>query len=165
MKIFIACKWIWEKPVSMHNHKYLEILILINQIIFLRGGKQMLACNSPQSTTNLWLLIVYLRPSISSSLSHQGPARKPKLIEQGVTIFTIFSLLNDLNVEKNLSPVVTWTPSNVQSRHTPWEPHTNQDGIFLCILPYLNISDFSWLKITGFLVHYPTRDLQGSQSL
>ena len=50
---------------------------------------------------------------------------------------------------------MTWTPGNTQSRHVPWEPHTNRDEIFLCILPYLNISDFLWLKA----VHYPTRDL------
>ena len=78
----------------------------------------------------------------SISLSYQGPTRKPKLIEQRITIFTN---LNDLNAEKNPSPAVTWTPSNVQSRHKPRELHTNQDGIFLCILLYLNISDFSWL--------------------
>ena len=35
---------------------------------------------------------------ISISLSHQGSARKPKLIEQGVTIFT---KLNNLNAEKS----------------------------------------------------------------
>ena len=34
----------------------------------------------------------------SISLSHKGPPRKPKLIEQGVTIFT---KLNDLNTEKS----------------------------------------------------------------
>ena len=54
--------------------------------------------------------------------------------------------LNDLNAETNPSPAVTWTPSNVQSRHMPRELHTNQDGIFLCILPYLNISDFSLFR-------------------
>ena len=37
---------------------------------------------------------------VSISLSHQGPARKLKLIEQGVTIFT---KLNDLNAEKILA--------------------------------------------------------------
>ena len=36
----------------------------------------------------------------SSSLSHQGPARKSKLIEQGVTIFTTFTMFNNLNAEK-----------------------------------------------------------------
>ena len=50
-------------------------------------------------------------------------------------------------MQKNLSSVVTWTPNNTQSRHVLWEPHTNQDGIFFCVLPYLNISDFSWLKV------------------
>ena len=53
---------------------------------------------------------------------------------------------------KNPNPVVTWTPGNVQSRYAPQEPHTNWDGIFLCILLYLIISDFLWLKVTGFLV-------------
>ena len=40
----------------------------------------------------------------SISLSHQGPVRKLKLIEQGVTIST---KLNDLNADKNPSPAVT----------------------------------------------------------
>ena len=53
---------------------------------------------------------------------------------------------------KNPSPAVTWTPSNVQSSHAPWDPHINWDGIFLCILLCLNVSDFSWLKVTSFLV-------------
>ena len=35
-------------------------------------------------------------------------------------------------------------------RHVPWMPHTIQDGIFFSILPYLNISDFSWLNIITF---------------
>ena len=51
--------------------------------------------------------------SFSILLSHQGPARKPKLTEQRVTIFT---KLNELNAE-NPSPAVTGTPSNVQFRH------------------------------------------------
>ena len=63
-----------------------------------------------------------------------------------------------MNAEKNPSPAVSWIPSNVLSRHVPLEPPTNQGGIFLCILPYLNISDFSWwLKV--YLLYYPTRDL------
>ena len=42
----------------------------------------------------------------------------------------------------------TWTPKqHIQSRHVPQEPHTNQDGTSLCILPYLNISDFLWLEV------------------
>ena len=62
--------------------------------------------------------------------------------------------LNDLNTEKNPSPAVTWTPNNVQSRHEPQEPHTtNQDGSFLCVLPYLNISDFSWFR--RFVFRFP----------
>ena len=31
--------------------------------------------------------------------------------------------------------------------HATRKPHTNGDEIFLCILPYLNISDFSWLGV------------------
>ena len=61
------------------------------------------------------------------------------LLRQGGTIFTI--TLNDSNTEKNLSPAVTRTPGNMQSRRAPWEPHTNRGGVFFCILPYLNISD------------------------
>ena len=38
---------------------------------------------------------------------------------------------------KNPSPAVTQTPGNMQSRHASREPHTNWDGIFLCVLPYL----------------------------
>ena len=43
---------------------------------------------------------------------------------------------------------MTWTTANMhmQFMHVPQEPHTNWDGIFLCILPYLNISDFSCLR-------------------
>ena len=40
----------------------------------------------------------------SITLSHQGPAKRPKPIEKGVTIFTIHKL--NLNTEKNPSPVV-----------------------------------------------------------
>ena len=42
---------------------------------------------------------------------------------------------------------MTWTTGNMQSRYVPLEPHINQDGILFYILPYLNISDFSWLKV------------------
>ena len=59
---------------------------------------------------------------------------------------------------------MTWAPGNMQSRHAPQEPCINQDGIFFCILPYLNISDFSWLKVY-IPYHYPTRDLQGRLGL
>ena len=45
-----------------------------------------------------------------------------------------------LRVPKMLRPAL-------QSRHAPWEPHTNRDEILFCILPYLNISDVSWLKV------------------
>ena len=56
--------------------------------------------------------------------------------------------INDLNAEKNHTAVVTWTSDNMQSKHVQWEPHTNQDEVFSCILPYLiDISDFSWLKV------------------
>ena len=54
--------------------------------------------------------------------------------------------LNDLNAEKHPRPAVTWTSSNVQSRHVLQEPHTNRNGIFLSILPYLHIGDFSWFR-------------------
>ena len=37
--------------------------------------------------------------------------------------FTIFTKLNDLSADKNPSPAVTWTPSNMQSKHVLWEPH------------------------------------------
>ena len=40
------------------------------------------------------------------------------------------------------------------------ELHTNRDRNFLCVLPYLNISDSLWLKVYSPL-HYPNRDLQG----
>ena len=50
----------------------------------------------------LFFIHVWFNPNdkmrLSISLSHQGPVRKPKLIEQGVTIF---AKLNDLNAEKN----------------------------------------------------------------
>ena len=47
--------------------------------------------------------------------------------------------LNALNAEKNFSLAMTWTPSNVQSRHVPQEPHDNWGGILCCILHYLNM--------------------------
>ena len=67
--------------------------------------------------------------------------RRPRPVEEGVTIFTIFVWTKWFECRKNPSPAVTWTPSNVLSRHMPWEPHTNRNEIFLYIL---NISDFSW---------------------
>ena len=70
--------------------------------------------------------------------------RKLSLMEQGVTIFTITLMI--LNA-KNSQPSGDWTPGNVQSRYVPQEPHTSWDGIPFCILRYLNISDFSWLKV------------------
>ena len=54
---------------------------------------------------------------------------------------------NDLECRKNLSPAVIWILGHAQTRHTPREPHTNRDGISLCILPYLNISDFLCFKV------------------
>ena len=41
------CDWIWENLASMHNYKYLEILILIIWSIITQEGKQMLAWNLP----------------------------------------------------------------------------------------------------------------------
>ena len=41
----------------------------------------------------------------------------------------------------------------MQSKHVPREPHTNWDGISLCVLPYLNISDFLWLKVNDKQSH------------
>ena len=48
-------------------------------------------------TCSYLILIYIIHVRISIPLSHQGPTRKPKLIEQGVTIFT---KVNDLNAEK-----------------------------------------------------------------
>ena len=41
------------------------------------------------------------------------------LIKQGVTIFTHLNDLNTENIPCDLNP------GNMQSRHAPWEPHTN----------------------------------------
>ena len=70
--------------------------------------------------------------------------------------------LNDLNTEKIpaqrwLEPQATCCLGMCHGSHTL----ANWGGIFFCILPYLNISDFLWLNVY-FLVHYPTRDLQRS---
>ena len=74
----------------------------------------------------------------------QRGQRRLGLLKQGVSAHDLHYYLHDLNAEKHPSPTVTWTPGNMLSRHAPREPHTNQDGSFLCILPYLiiNISDF-----------------------
>ena len=49
----------------------------------------------------------------------------------------------------------TWTPKqHIQSRHVPREPQTKQDGTSLCILPYLNISDFLWLEVSFVYLSY-----------
>ena len=79
--------------------------------------------------------------------------RRLGLSKQGVTIFTI--TINDSNTEKFPAS----GSGNMQSQHVPWEPHTNRGRIFFCILPCLNICDFSWLNVY-FIVHHPTRDLQ-----
>ena len=58
----------------------------------------MYTCSYSFVTFYLYLILIYImHVRISIPLSHQGPTRKPKLIEQGVTIFT---KLNDLNAEK-----------------------------------------------------------------
>ena len=65
----------------------------------------MYMCSYSFVTFYLYLILIYIMyVSFSVSLSHQGPARKPKLIEEGATIFT---KLNDLNAEKEPSPAVT----------------------------------------------------------
>ena len=46
------------------------------------------------------------------------------------------------------SQAVTWTPGNMQSSYAPWEPHTNRDEIFFCILPYLQ---HQWLFVVKSL--------------
>ena len=66
---------------------------------------------------NAWKYCTFF---FSISLSHQGPARKPKLIEQGVTIFT---KLNDLNAEKIpaqrwLEPQATCSLGTCHGSHT-----------------------------------------------
>ena len=79
--------------------------------------------------------------------------RRPKPVEHGVTFFTHqmtwmqkkFQLSGDLN-----------SPSNLQPRDVPREPHTNWDGTFFCVLPYLNTDQ--WLLVVWnvcFLFHYP----------
>ena len=35
----------------------------------------------------------------------------------------------------------------MQSRHVPWEPHTNEGGVFLCILPYLSLNKISFEEL------------------
>ena len=60
------------------------------------------------------------------------------------------------NCRKTSQPSGNLIPGHVQCRHMPRKPHTNQDGIPFCILPYLNISDFLWFKVYMFCFHYPT---------
>ena len=52
---------------------------------------------------------------------------------------------------------MTWTPGNAQSRNTPQEPHTNQDGILFCILQYYiatRSSDIALLIIYFIYIAY-----------
>ena len=46
--IIIICEWIWEKPPSTHNYKYLEIPFVIIWSVVSQEGKQMLVWNSPR---------------------------------------------------------------------------------------------------------------------
>ena len=89
----------------------------------------------------------------SNTLSHQGPVRR---LQNKAGDQNLYYHLNDLNTEI----IPASTSGNMQSRYVPWEPHANRDKIFFCILPYLNISAFSWLKVF-YPVHYPTRDPLG----
>ena len=74
---------------------------------------------------------------LSSTLPHEGPAKKARPIK--AESHNLYYHMNDLITEKNLNPVMTWTPGNMQCRHAPWrERHTNQDVILVSILPYLN---------------------------
>ena len=58
----------------------------------------MYTCSYSFITFYLYLILIYIMyVRIYIPLSHRGPTRKPKFIEQGVTIFT---KLNDLNAEK-----------------------------------------------------------------
>ena len=62
--------------------------------------------------------------------------RRLGLLQQGVSMFTHLNDLNteksqsssDLNTEKSQSSS-DLNPGNMQSRHAPWDPHTNRDGI------------------------------------
>ena len=59
-------------------------------------------------------------------------------------------------IRKKSQPSGDLNPGHVQSRHMPWEPHTNRDGIPFCILPYLTSVTSSGSK-SMFCFHYPTR--------
>ena len=66
--------------------------------------------------------------SLSITLSFWGPAKKAKACRAGSHyLHYLHYELNDLNkwMQKNSSPVVTCTSSNMLSRHVPWEPHIN----------------------------------------
>ena len=63
-----------------------------NSVMVNRGLFSVIACSS--------------KPYFSITLSYQGPAKRPKPVEQGVTIFPIHKL-NDVNTAKNHSPAVT----------------------------------------------------------
>ena len=45
-----------------------------------------------------------------------------------------------------VSLVMNWAPGNMQPRDGPREPHSNWDGIFYSIQPYLNIKHH-WLLV------------------
>ena len=64
----------------------------------------MIVCIYP-SLLDKYSLLVMGCNYFSVSLSHQGPARRTKPAEQGVTIFTIHKL-NDKNAKKH-SPAMT----------------------------------------------------------
>ena len=59
----------------------------------------------------------------------------------------VVSYINTRGFNQSMQLIKCFTPSNLQSRYVPWEPHTNWDGIFLCILPYLNIIEFLLLHM------------------
>ena len=77
--------------------------------------------------------LVYLSTgmfSLSITLFHQGPAKKARACRAGSHYLHYLQYeLNDLNAKKS-QPSGDLNPSNMQSRHMPWEPHTNRDGIF-----------------------------------
>ena len=59
-----------KNPVSTHNHKYLEIPILIIWNILAWEGKQMLAWNSPKFYTYLWSIYSPAIDWIASWIAH-----------------------------------------------------------------------------------------------
>ena len=87
-------------------------------------------------TSHGWRFIVY-------SLFHYPTKelqRRPRLVGAGSHYLQSSLWTKWPECRKNpswASPVVTWTPSNVQFGHMLQEPHTSQDGIFLWILPII----------------------------